>query len=81
MNTAFSRFLLSDAVQEIRKARPGIRVSKASLTQDLLGTYSFLFEEVYWYGKAEDAYHARAKGWRAVLAAMENKQKASSAAA
>lgn len=62
MNSSFERLLLRDAVAEARKHGAKIKNGWAHLT---CNTWEFHYKGFYWWGRAENAYHARALGWEA----------------
>ena len=66
----FTRLFLSQVHQRVRDAG----VSKTPMKDAWVHRTGRLFEfhgpeGFYWYGRAEDAFDARAKGWTALLEA------------
>lgn len=74
-NTAFIRLMLRVTMRDV-KARFAVATRKASWTANTgLGCWEFhinkcveMPEGFYWYGHADNAYHARVLGWSEALA-------------
>ena len=72
MSAAFSRELLSGIMPAVWRA--GGRYKDAWVWTQDRKTWEFHGPHNYhWYGRADDAYHARYKGWQAWLAEQEKK--------
>jgi hypothetical protein len=68
LDTAFTRHMLRDTVQDVRKHCPEVKVKDAWVYH--FGRDSWEFHgpaKFYWHGRAYNAYEARAKGWQAYL--------------
>lgn len=63
-DTTFERLMLQDVTKRARKA--GADIAKAWVHKSLR-TWEFIYGDFYWYGRAENAYHAKAQGWEAWL--------------
>jgi len=59
-DTTFERLLLKDAVKEARSLGAIIKNGSIHKTGN---TWEFFYKDFSWYGRAENAYHARAIGW------------------
>lgn len=62
IDTTFERLMLRDAVTEARKLGAKIKSAWVHATCNM---WEFHYKGFYWWGKAENAYHARALGWEA----------------
>ncbi len=70
-NMQFCRLLYQQVIDDVRKVFPLVKLREAKVnkfgeTWEFIGPEDFL-----WEGKADNAYHARAQGWRAWLAKKE----------
>ena len=69
-NISFSRCELKLVTDRVK--RLGANIKDASVTWSSMGSggkmYEFFYGEFHWYGKADNAYDAKAKGWEAWLA-------------
>ncbi len=64
INVEFSRELLKVVLQEVKAAFPDIKVSEAWVYKYNDGRWEFHGpNKYYWYGRADNAYDARYKGW------------------
>lgn len=69
INIRFSRELLQLVLQDLRAFAPGVRVRKDAWVWHA-GRDHWEFhgpDGYYWHGRADNAYEARANGWRAWL--------------
>lgn len=60
----FEQLELGNATTEARKLGAKIREAWVHRTGS---TWEFFYGDFEWYGRAENAYHAKAKGWEAWL--------------
>ena len=68
INIQFSLNYLHLVIADVRKAFPGIKVSKSWTWKLDDDHYEFHGpDKFYWHGSADNAYDARAKGWSAYL--------------
>jgi len=68
VNTVFCRMVLKGTHERVKKFRPDIKLKDAWVWSGRDGCWEFHGpEKFYWYGRAYNAYEARAKGWMAWL--------------
>lgn len=69
LNIEFSRIYLRLVTQDLKRAFPDIKSRKDAYviksTGDLWEFHGP--DEFYWYGRADNAYDARAKGWESYM--------------
>jgi hypothetical protein len=62
---SFSRCELKLVTDRVK--RLGADIKEASVTWSSMGSggkmYEFFYDEFHWYGKADNAYDAKARGW------------------
>jgi hypothetical protein len=68
-NMTFCRIMLTETHREVKFHFPDLHLWKSAWVYNSLGTWEFHGPEgFYWYGNADNAYHAREQGWQAYLA-------------
>lgn len=69
IDIAFSRALMREATKTVREFFPRISVQKdAWVHKSFRDSWEFHGpDKFYWYGTADNAYHARYQGWMAWL--------------
>jgi hypothetical protein len=71
INTTFCRTLLAGAHADVKKHFPHINLRTAWVYKTDRQSWEFHGpDDFYWYGHADNAYDARAKGWWAWLRKM-----------
>jgi hypothetical protein len=68
---SFCRTILKATLEEVRAAGLPQDKIKSAWVWKTFNQWEFHFGDFYWWGKAENAYDARDKGWSAWLAQQE----------
>lgn len=72
INARFSRAYLSDVLADVRLHHPTVARGEAWVYRTDRNSWEFHGpDKYYWYGSADNAYDARAKGWAVWLQAVK----------